>query len=172
MSRSKRRPPGGQGQLQQPPSGSIFDYAALRAGEDPAYLGWCVRRYQAAERVSPAMLAAQLGGRVESLSRLSLCLRPRPESFAADVRAIARYHSIDEAALARIIRLSEALATMQTSGGDATKGLLLAARAREARDELSTPEMPATDKNKRGATSPGRRRRGRKHPPEDRGENG
>lgn len=114
----------------------LLSALADRAVSDPAYLASLLRRYQASEGIGRSAVAALLGIREESLTNLSLCLRPRAELFAADVLAIAADVNADADALAAIIRRVDAVDAM-TAGGAATtnRGFLLAARAREVAAE-------------------------------------
>lgn len=111
--------------------GSFLAMLATQASADPAYLGWVLARFQEAEGVSSAALAVRLRADPVSLRDLALCLRPRQEAFAADVRAIAERFAVDDTSLAMLIRHIEVLERMRASGtASADQGLLLAARMR------------------------------------------
>ena len=112
----------------------LLDYAAQRAGARPDYLGWVLARYIERERISEAELATRLGSSPDDLPRLALCLRPRAEHFADDIRQISAKFRIDATALAGIVRLVESLETLAATNPtmlSAEAGLLMAARARK-----------------------------------------
>jgi transcriptional regulator with XRE-family HTH domain len=112
----------------------LLDYAAQRAKTRPDYLGWVLARYLERERLSEAELAARLGIEPYDLSRLALCLRPRSEHFADDIRQISAKFQIDAIALVGIVRLVESIETLAASNPGmlaANAGLLMAARARK-----------------------------------------
>jgi hypothetical protein len=125
--------------------GPLMRRAAHRSTEHPSYLGWVLQRHLNAEQGAWGALAATLGLDEAALDRIALCRRPRPQEFAADVRAVATIVDADPAALARIIRLVDAMETMAPGGGpdSATaagepsrpnpgQGVLVAARMRPA----------------------------------------
>lgn len=126
-----------------PSAAPIFAYAARRAQQDPAYLGWVLHAYQKAEGFTVDAMAGLLGGRLADLDRLWLCLRPRPQFFAADVLAVADHIGIDPAALARVVRLVDAVAQMKDGTPDAHRGLLIAARTRGKGEASRTETAPA-----------------------------
>jgi len=110
--------------------------AAERASARPEYLGWVLARYMELEALDWPTLAGMLGTS-EPSSRLALCLRPRPEHFAEDVRAIAARLRLDVAALAHIVRFVDARQAMagREPGATPERGALLAARRRRERDD-------------------------------------
>jgi hypothetical protein len=112
----------------------LLDYAAQRAKTRPEYLGWVLARYIERERISEAELATRLGSTPHDLPRLALCLRPRAEHFADDIRQISAKFHADATALAGIVRLVESIETLVTTNPGtlaADAGLFLAARARK-----------------------------------------
>jgi hypothetical protein len=128
----------------------LLDYAAQRAKARPDYLGWVLARYIERERISEAELATRLGSAPDDLPRLALCLRPRAEHFADDVRQISTKLRIDTTALAGIVRLVESLETLAVTNPAtpaAEAGLLMAARARkqpcQGRDNESQDRDPS-----------------------------
>ena len=110
------------------PGAELRTRAAERATARPEYLGWVLARYMESEALAwPAV--AQVLGTSEPFDRLALCLRPRTESFAQDVSAIAKRFRLDAAALGRIVRLVDALHAMtRTAAASSAAGALLAAR--------------------------------------------
>jgi hypothetical protein len=112
----------------------LLDYAAQRPKARPDYLGWVLARYIERELISEAELATRLGGTPHDLPRLALCLRPRAEHFADDIRQISTKFHIDATALAAIVRLVESLEALAVTNStmlSAEAGLLMAARARK-----------------------------------------
>ena len=112
----------------------LLQYAAHRAKARPDYLGWILTRYIEREHISEAELATRLGIISHDLLRLALCLRPRTEHFAHDIRQISAKFHIDATALAGIVRLVESLETLAATNAamlSAEAGLLMAARARK-----------------------------------------
>ncbi|MGX1742096.1 hypothetical protein ACWIEX_11110 [Bosea sp. NPDC055353] len=75
----------------------------------------------------------ELGCRMQNLSELSLCLRPRTESWMADVEEIAGSLDIDKARLAIFLRTAEAIERLGDAHPteNAAVGMLLAARDRD-----------------------------------------
>jgi hypothetical protein len=112
----------------------LLGCAAQRAKARPDYLGWILTRYIERERISEAELATRLGITPHDLPRLALCLRPRAEHFADDIRQISAKFHLEATALARIVRLVESLETLAARNPtmlSAEAGLLMAARARK-----------------------------------------
>ena len=107
--------------------------AAAQATRRPDYLAWVFAQYADAEGKTAGELAATLGVTGSDLSRLALCLRPRPDHFAADIQAIATRWKTEPAALAQIVRHVEVLHGMTENEPPAMAehGLLMAARARK-----------------------------------------
>jgi len=121
----------------------LLDYAARRAKARPNYLGWVLARYIERERLSETELATRLGSTPHDLPRLALCLRPRAEHFADDIRQISTKFQIDATELAGIVRLVESLETLATTNPDrlaADAGLLMAARARKQPRQVQDTE--------------------------------
>ena len=112
----------------------LLDYAAQRAKARPDYLGWVLTRYIEQEHIAEAELATRLGITSHDLPRLALCLRPRAEYFADDIRQISTKFHLDATALAGIVRLVESIETLAATHPTALSaeaGLLMAARARK-----------------------------------------
>jgi hypothetical protein len=128
----------------------LLDYAAQRAKARPDYLGWVLARYIEQEHISEAELATRLGIAPHDLPRLELCLRPRAEHFADDIRQISTKFHVDATALAGIVRLVESIETLAATHPtmlSAEAGLLMAARARkqprQSRDNESHKHDPS-----------------------------
>jgi hypothetical protein len=121
----------------------LLDYAAQRVKARPDYLGWVLARYIERERISEAELATRIGSTPHDLPRLALCLRPRAEHFADDIRQISAKFHIDATALAGIVRLVESLETLASTNPamlSAEAGLLMAARARKQPRQVQDAE--------------------------------
>jgi hypothetical protein len=88
---------------------------------------------------APAALASRqryIGLRIvaHDLPHLALCLRPRADHFADDIRQISTKFNIDPSALATVVRLVESLEALAAGNAQETPGsagLLMAARARK-----------------------------------------
>jgi hypothetical protein len=129
----------------------LLEYAAHRAKSRPEYLGWILTRYIEQEHISEAELATRLGIISQDFLRLALCLRPRAEHFADDIRQISTKFHIDATALAGIVRLVESLETLAATNParlSAEAGLLMAARARKQRRQGQDNESQDHDPNK------------------------
>jgi hypothetical protein len=129
----------------------LLDYAAQSAKARTDYLGWVLARYMERERISEAELATRLGSTSHDLPRLALCLRPRTEHFADDIRQISTKFHIDATALAGIVRLVESLETIAATNSSmlsAEAGLLMAARARKQPRQVQDEESPNHDPRK------------------------
>ena len=87
----------------------LMAYAAQRACANPEYLGWVLTRYAGLEHITEEALAQRLGLQGRDLPHLALCLRPRAEHFADDVRQIGAKFNIDPATLAAVVRLVESV---------------------------------------------------------------
>jgi len=112
----------------------LLVHAAQRAKACPEYLAWVLAKYVEREHISEEELAQRLGVATRDLPHLALCLRPRADQFAADVRQISTRFQIDAIALAGIVRLVESLETLAATNPamlSAEAGLLTAARARK-----------------------------------------
>jgi beta-phosphoglucomutase-like phosphatase (HAD superfamily) len=126
----------------------LLDYAAQRAKVRPDYLGWVLARYIERERISEAELATRLGSTPQDLPRLALCLRPRAEQFADDIRQISAKFHTDATALAGVVRLVESLETLAATNPtklSAEAGLLMAARARKQPRQIDDDESQDHD---------------------------
>jgi hypothetical protein len=120
--------------VRQTDGNKIFAHAAHRARSHPAYLGWILRQYKELENRSEDDIAQFLGIAALDLRRLSLCLRPRTDHFAEDVRQIGEKFQVEATTLAGIIRLVESVEAMAAAPEDTVSpesGLLMAARARK-----------------------------------------
>ncbi|MGH2459755.1 MAG: hypothetical protein ACRDIY_12900 [Chloroflexota bacterium] len=111
---------------------------ARRVEDDPAFLASALKQYALSEGLDGRGLAAALACPVESLARLALCRRPRPNPpwFRQDVDRIARRFGANADALATVVRRADALARLRGIDADAP-GLLMAARDQS--------EAPPTD---------------------------
>lgn len=86
--------------------------------------------YQQREELSEAQLGALLGGDEQTLTRLSLCQRPRMDAhFRADVERIAAAVGVSPAQLAKLVRAALAYEERGVVSGAAAA--LLAARDRD-----------------------------------------
>jgi hypothetical protein len=106
------------------------EFAARRSGSLTAAL---VRIW---ERAFPGdTLAARLGCQERSVLELSLCLRPRAESWVADVAEIANTVGVDSAKLEAFFRSAEVLERLALAHpADEYAGQLMAARDRDEDD--------------------------------------
>jgi hypothetical protein len=130
----------------------LLEYAAQRAGTRPEYLGWVLARYVEREHIPEGELATRLGITSHDLPRLALCLRPRAEHFADDVRQISTKFHIDATALAGIVRLVESLETLAATHPtkpSADAGMLMAARARKRSRQTQEDESQGHDPRER-----------------------
>jgi len=128
----------------------LLSYAAKRARLRPSYLGWIFARYIELENSSAYELGKILGAETNDLSRIELCLKPREEFFADDVKQIASKFNVNPGELARVIRLVEAVEAMTSLDNEKISmetGFLLAARAREG-EKLEHEEDLADDESK------------------------
>ncbi len=122
--------------MTRPQHKRLLAHAADRAKARPAYMGWVLARYIEHERTSEGELAQRLGIAGHDFPHLALCLRPRADHFAADIRQISSRFNIDPAGLAGVVRFVqsvETLAHQDAGGASAELGLLMAARARKQR---------------------------------------
>lgn len=123
----------------------MLAYAAHRAKAHPHYLGWVLARYSQLENITEPELAIILGITSHDLARLSLCLRPRADCFAADVEHISATFNLDAGRLAQLVRFVESIDAMagpDTSTVAAESGLLMAARARKRSRRRQDREGP------------------------------
>ncbi len=122
-----------------------LDRLARRLETDPFFLASAFADYVASERLSEAGLAARLGCTRETLVRVKLCRRPRPEAlmFQADIDRIASHFGVSADALAEMVRRADAIARMR-QGAVTDRGRLVAARDRKPnepkdKDEHASP---------------------------------
>ena len=118
-----------------------LEHLARRVADDPFFLAAPVSRYQRAEGVDEAALAARLRCPVETLTHVRLCRNPFPDAprFWQDVQKIAARFDLDAKALAEIVRYGQSLLRVQGRGAAGTtnpSGFLMAARDGE---ETSNP---------------------------------
>lgn len=118
-----------------------LDYLARRAAADPAFLGQALDEYARSEALNDDALAAALHCGPETLPRLRLCLRPRPEPelFRGDIEEIASHFGVAAEVLVEAVRRSDALTALRQA--PTARGTLLAARDRqpESGDQGSEP---------------------------------
>lgn len=120
--------------MTRPHHEQVLAYAAQRAKARPEYFAWLLARYVELERISEEELAQHLGVTTGDLLHLALCLRPRTDHFADDVRQISRKFNINPPVLATLVRLVdsvEVLAVGDAGEASTDAGLLMAARARK-----------------------------------------
>jgi hypothetical protein len=120
--------------MTRPQHERLLAYTAQRAKARPEYLAWVLARYVEREHLSEGELEQRLGIAAHDLPHLALCLRPRTDHFADDVRQISARFNIDPSVLATIVRLVEsleALAAGNVPEASESAGLLMAARARK-----------------------------------------
>ena len=120
--------------MKRPHPERLLAYTAQRAKARPEYLAWVLEWYVELEHISAKELAQRLGITAHDLPHLALCLRPRADHFADDVRQISIKFNINPAVLATVVRLvesAEALATGDAGQAQTEFGLLMAARARK-----------------------------------------
>ena len=102
-------------------------------------LAGALHRYAHAENLTWEALAHSLGGTVDGLNQVAICLPPRPEQFSADVAEIAGEYVDPDLLLSLLRRLQvlESLPAMAVEshseyGSDPAASMLLAARDHEA----------------------------------------
>ena len=76
---------------------------ARQLRQHPAFMAHALQQVMTAEQIDETTLARQLGLTPRRLTRLALCLRPRPDHFDDDVQAIADYTGADPDALRRVL---------------------------------------------------------------------
>jgi len=114
-----------------------LDRLALLAREHSNLLAGPIALYKEQEGLDDQQLAALLGCKVEALSRLALCERPREAPhFRKDVERIAHYIHADVMQLALLIRAAESRYALSQQP-DATSPSLLAARDFEEVEEVN-----------------------------------
>jgi hypothetical protein len=79
---------------------------AARTTDDPAFVGYALARWQAAEQLSEPETARALGMRADDLTLLRLYQRPDPAypSYADDLRTIAAHCGANPDVLDRVLR--------------------------------------------------------------------
>lgn len=113
---------------------SIFDRAAEHAAESKAFLAWDVAHFVSYHAAGRSGVYEKLGISADKLALLELCRTPRrePSYFRVDLDAIASYIDVDVAALADLVRLSDALSSFTsaptTDASAASPALLAVAR--------------------------------------------
>ena len=110
---------------------SRIDAFARRVEADPFFLAPALADYARSEHLDELGLAEALGCPVDTLSRLRLCRRPRPDpiSFRADIDKIASRFTVHADVLAEAVRRSDALSRLRQTTTEG-HGLLMAARDR------------------------------------------
>jgi hypothetical protein len=94
-------------------------------------MAWIFARYEELEDYDAPYLRQTLRVSAADWPKLALCLRPREDNFAGDIRAIASRFRCDASVLANVVRLSEAGDVMRRGETEANHpGLLIAARKR------------------------------------------
>ena len=119
--------------MTRPHHDPLMAYVVQRAKARPEYLARVLARYVELERISEEGLAQHLGVTPGDLPHLALCLRPRMDHFADDVKQISSKFNINPAVLATLVRLVdsvEALASRDVGKAPTDVGLLMAARMR------------------------------------------
>jgi hypothetical protein len=117
-----------------------FARVAKRTCDRPEYMGWFLALYGRSEKKTDQDLARSLSLSIHDFHRLRFCLRPRHESFSADVQQIADHFGIDSTSLAKLIRHVDVLEAMkgdEVAKQDSDAGLLVAARARGSRKKIT-----------------------------------
>ena len=104
---------------------------ARRVQVDPDFFAFALADYARSEDLNDSALASQLGVDAQQLTRLRLCLKPRPDPghFQADIDRIASAFGVPDDLLLAIVRRSDALAALRDAEDEA--GILMAARDRE-----------------------------------------
>ncbi len=82
---------------------SRLERVAQRAASHPFFIAHTLARYQEKHRLSEVQLAQQLGGAVEDLCRLRLCLMPTSDHCDADVQTIATHTQMYAGSLAHLL---------------------------------------------------------------------
>ena len=110
---------------------SLLLRASRRARARPEFMASIFAHYEDLQGYDSSDLRKTLGVSAADWPKLALCLRPRQDNFAADIRAIASTFRCDASVLANIVRLSEAGDVMRGGEAEANRpGLLIAARKR------------------------------------------
>jgi hypothetical protein len=118
-----------------------IDRLARRVEADPFFLASALAEYARGQRLDECGLTDALGCSLETLTRLRLCRRPRPEPglFQEDIDRIARRFRVRADLLAQAVRRADALATMRRATAP-EGGLLAAARDREELEQGNEPK--------------------------------
>jgi hypothetical protein len=94
-------------------------------------MAWIFARYEDLQGYDASDLRKTLRVSRADWPKLALCLRPRHDNYAADIRGIASRFRCDASVLANVVRLSEAGDVMQRAEAEGNRpGLLIAARKR------------------------------------------
>ncbi|MCW3052304.1 MAG: hypothetical protein JWN14_1474 [Chthonomonadales bacterium] len=120
--------------------------------DDTPLLASALHRYAVAEGQTWTELAQALGCSVDGLNQVALCRPPRPESFVADVEAIAADY-VDADHLLPLLRRLQVFAAFAERAAEAPvdrnaepgRAMLLAARDREEEDEGEASQAPKED---------------------------
>jgi hypothetical protein len=108
-----------------------LDRLATKASADPAFLGFRLAAFAAAEGLDDAGLAARLGCEPAALTAVRLCLAPRPgANFREDVLCVAGKFGLDAVALAAAAKYGRVGAVRADAPAE-PPGMILAARDRE-----------------------------------------
>lgn len=121
-----------------------------RAGQtDTPLLASTLHRYAVAEGQTWAELAQGLECSVDALNQIALCRPPRPESFVADVEAIAAGYADPDRLLGLLRRLQVFTAfaeradeTLSDRNADPGRAMFLAARDREGEKAGEVSQSP------------------------------
>jgi hypothetical protein len=106
----------------------------MRVADDQAFLGAAFREW-CGDRLDLDAVAVTLACPRSAVVQAALCRRPRPETFRADVEAIAASAGVDEVRLAALLRESASLAAFRRGVGQQ-----LLAAARDVPDRSKEPE--------------------------------
>ena len=112
---------------------AALNRAADRAANAPSFMAYLLAQWGAAEGLTWRQTARRFGCTDDRAHRLALCRRPRPspEHFVEDIERIGSYVGIDPAALARLVRESDAVEGLRQTrplhDDAAAVGLLMAA---------------------------------------------
>lgn len=120
---------------------SIFALAARKAMSDPMFLGHDLYEYCVTNGLGLEALSRELNCSVATIDKLSLCLRPIPESstFRKDVERISTHCGVDGQKLVEMLREVDSVRSMRNapipkdSSQSDRNALLMAARDRRIR---------------------------------------
>lgn len=118
-----------------------LDHLATRVATDPLFLACALAEYSYSEGLDDPALAAALGCQLADLTRLRLCGAPRsePDTFRADIAAIAARFRIDPGVLGAAVRRGQTLTRLR-AGQPATGALGWLAAARDGESPAPPPE--------------------------------